>query len=135
MKPKTPAQYASERKSHNNSETKVVYAVLNGGYFDMVNNISASFIAENSNISHRNTINIGSNAHPTVGAFGLKNKLFTAEYVYSFDPITESYRYNTANVVPGPEPNKSAGELWKPEEAIGAGPIVIRGGLAVSGNP
>lgn len=68
----------------------------------MVNNISASFIAENGNISHKNTVNSGSNAHPTVGAFGLKNKKFTAEYVYSYDPISESYRFNSANPVPGP---------------------------------
>jgi hypothetical protein len=83
-------------------ETNHVYAVINGGYFDMVNNISASFIAENGNISHKNSVNLGSNAHPTVGAFGLKNKTYTAEYIYSYDPIAETYKFNNFNPVPGP---------------------------------
>ena len=36
--PKTPMEYAAE-------EENVVYAVINGGYFNMAQNISASFLA------------------------------------------------------------------------------------------
>lgn len=48
----------------------MVYAVINGGYFDMQKNISSSFLAEGGRIKTRNTINEAINYYPTVGAFG-----------------------------------------------------------------
>ena len=48
-----------------------MYAVLNGGYFNMQLNVSASFIAEKGRVKNKNDINEGGNNHPTVGAFGL----------------------------------------------------------------
>jgi exopolysaccharide biosynthesis protein len=57
-----------------------VYAVLNGGYFDMVNNISASFISSEGKVYHANNINKVPNSkiYPTIGTFGvLKNGSFS----------------------------------------------------------
>jgi hypothetical protein len=51
-------------------EENVVYAVINGGYFDMTQNISASFLAENGKVKSKNSINSAINLNPTVGAFG-----------------------------------------------------------------
>lgn len=48
-----------------------MYAVINGGYFDMQKNISASFLAEEWKVKSKNSINEANNNHPTVGAFGL----------------------------------------------------------------
>lgn len=46
--------------------------MINGGYFNMQLNISASFIAEKGRVKNKNDINSGgNNNHPTVGAFGL----------------------------------------------------------------
>lgn len=76
--PKTPMQYAE-------AEENIVYAVINGGYFDMTLNVSASLLAENGRIKSKNSINEGVNHYPTVGAFGLnENNTFAAYYVYSF---------------------------------------------------
>ena len=54
-----------------NLEENIVYAVLNGGYFNMQLNISASFVAENGQVLNKNDINQNQKNHPTVGAFGL----------------------------------------------------------------
>ncbi len=48
----------------------MVYAVLNGGYFDMTQNTSASFLAEKGKVKTKNGINFAKNIYPTVGAFG-----------------------------------------------------------------
>ena len=52
-------------------EENVVYAVINGGFFNMLQNISSSFLAEKGKVKTPNDINGGKNIHPTVGAFGL----------------------------------------------------------------
>ena len=62
--PKTPEQYAA-------AEENVVYGVLNGGYFNMGLNISASFIAQKGKVLSKNDINENDKNHPTVGAFGV----------------------------------------------------------------
>ena len=65
----------------------MVYAVINGGYFNMTSEISSSFIAENFTVKSKTTVNEYVNIHPTVGAFGLTaDGQFEAQYIYSFDP-------------------------------------------------
>lgn len=77
---------------------------------------------------------MGSNSNPTVGAFGFNGSSFMAEYVFTYDPISESYKFRVPNPVPGPAPDKSKGQVWKIKEAIGAGPILVKNGYVVSGN-
>ena len=50
-----------------------MYAVINGGYFDMAKNVSASFLAEKGKVRSANTVNFAKNIFPTVGAFGLNS--------------------------------------------------------------
>jgi hypothetical protein len=50
-------QYAEACNLYNYTEDNVVYAVINGGFFDMVNNVSASFLAENGRVKSKNGIN------------------------------------------------------------------------------
>lgn len=100
----------------------------------MAYNFSVSFIAENSKVLAKNTINEAADQFPTVGAFGLKNKNFSAEWVYSYDPNMTTYRFKNPNPVPGPAAKKSAGELWGVEEGIGAGPILLKSGFVVNSN-
>lgn len=93
----------------------MVYAAINGGYFDMIRNVTQSLIVEDSKVHHPNTWNLGANEFPTVGAFGLANNTFSAEYVYCFANAgshLETYRFQTANPVPGPAPTKQMGSKW-----------------------
>lgn len=55
--PKTPEQYAAAGIFWSNVEDNVVYAVINGGYFNMALNISASFIAEKGRVKNKNEVN------------------------------------------------------------------------------
>jgi exopolysaccharide biosynthesis protein len=75
-------------------DSNLVYAVINGGYFDMVKNESSSFICSNGHVYHKNSINTAakSNIYPTVGAFGVRNNnSFAVSYIYSFDSTFETY--------------------------------------------
>lgn len=92
----------------------------------MALNVSASFIAEKTKIKNRNDINSNANNHPTVGAFGYtKAGTFESEYIYSYDPNLETYKFRTPNPFPGPAPAKSSGAKWDVIEGIGAGPILV----------
>ena len=94
----------------------------------MTQNTSASFLAENGKVKSKNSINEGTNAHPTVGAFGLtKNGIFQTEFVYSYGQNLETYKFKYPNHVPGPVINKDEGVIWNVKEGIGAGPILLKG--------
>ena len=101
----------------------------------MTHNFSVSYICEKGKVLAKNTITTASNHLPTVGAFGLKNKKFSAEWIESYDPNFETYRFKSPNPVPGPAANKNNGELWNVEEGIGAGPVLVKNGYVVDGNP
>ena len=51
----------------------MVYGVINGGFFDMDKNESASFICSNSHVYHKNGLNADpkNKIFPTVGAIGV----------------------------------------------------------------
>lgn len=100
----------------------------------MTHNYSVSYICENGKVLAKNSINTATNQFPTVGAFGLINKTFSAEWVESYDPNFETYRFKAPNPVPGPVAKKTNGELWNVSEGIGAGPILVKNGFVVSGN-
>lgn len=118
------------------SEENVVYAVLNGGYFNMQENVSASFLAEKGQVLNKNDINENAKNHPTVGAFGLtKAGQFHTEYIYSYGDHFETYSFRYPNPFPGPAPEKTSGKLWHVQEGIGAGPILVKNGQVVAGNP
>ena len=86
-----------------NVEKNVVYGVLNGGYFNMQENISASFVAENFTVLNENDVNRNAKNHPTVGAFGLTNEgNFETEYIYSYGENFTTYKFRYPNVCPGP---------------------------------
>lgn len=105
----------------------MVYAALNGGYFDMTKNISASFLAERGKVKTPNNINGGNNVHPTVGAFGITAEgNFETEYIYSYGTNLETYKFERPNPFPGPPPVKDDGQKWDVKEAIGAGPILLK---------
>jgi hypothetical protein len=77
--------------------------VINGGYFDMQKNISASFLAENWKVKAKNSINEGANIHPTVSAFGLGfDGRYAAEYIYSYGTDLKTYKFPSPNKFPGP---------------------------------
>jgi hypothetical protein len=69
------------------AEENVVYGVINGGFFNMAKNDSASFICSNGHVYHPNVINAqpANNIFPTVGAIGtLPDGTFDIEWIYSF---------------------------------------------------
>lgn len=79
----------------------------------MQKNISASFLAENSKVKSKNSINEGTNVHPTVSAFGLtKDGKFEGEFVYSYGSTLETYKFEFPNHFPGPVINRDEGKLW-----------------------
>lgn len=126
--PKTPEQYAAVQQN-------VVYAVLNGGYFNMQLNVSASFIAEKGKVINKNEINQNDKNHPTVGAFGLtKTGQFETEYIYSYGATLDTYKFRLPNPLPGPVANKDTGEHWNVLEGIGAGPILVKSKQIISSN-
>jgi hypothetical protein len=128
----TPAQFYQQ-----NNQPVVV---LNGGYF--WSGTSLGLIIRNGQpISHAQpVVNRTYNGtqtpyYPTQGAFGMEvNGIFTARWVYESDQTLYSY--------PAPAPNKGGEQplpvpsatfpqgavAWKPKEAIGAGPLLIKNG-------
>lgn len=126
--PKTPIEYAA-------AEENVVYAVINGGYFDMVNNVSASFLAESGRVKSKNGINEATNVHPTVGAFGMTPEgKFETEYIYSYGSAFSTYKFAYPNHFPGPVANPDDGVHWNVKEGIGAGPILLKNTSIIGGN-
>ena len=88
----------------------MVYAVINGGYFNMAKNTSSSFLCEQSRIKTRNTINEAADKHPTVGAFGLTDDgKLSAEFIYSYEPLLTTYKFDHPNGMPGPIISPSLG--------------------------
>ncbi len=65
----------------------------------------------------------------------LQNGTFDAEWVYSFDTNHETYAYPRPNTYPGPAPLQSNGKYWNVKEGIGAGPILVKNGILIKGNP
>ena len=104
-----------------------MYAVINGGYFNMVENISSSFLAERGKVICPNAINDNTKIHPTVGAFGVTAEgKFETEYVYSYGANHTTFKFDYPNSFPGPEPNPDDGKHWDVKEGIGAGPILVK---------
>jgi hypothetical protein len=71
----------------------------------MARNFSESFIAEGGKVLYPNILNFGKETFPTVGAFGLQNRTFSAEYAYCFGNSTtglSAYRFPKSNPFPGP---------------------------------
>jgi exopolysaccharide biosynthesis protein len=113
----------------------VVYAVINGGYFNMVENISASFLAEHGKVICPNGINSNTKNHPTVGAFGVTAEgHFEAEYIYSYGDQHTTYKFDYPNPFPGPPPIEDQGKHWDVKEGIGAGPILVKKTQIVTAN-
>ena len=73
-------------------------------------------------------MNTAINQNPTIGAFGHKDNIFSAEWIYSTQNL-ETYKFSSPNPVPGPAPDISNGKKWIIDEGIGAGPILVKGGL------
>ena len=116
-------------------EENVVYAVINGGFFDMTQNTSASFLAENGKVKSKNTFNTATNLNPTVGAFGQAfTGKFQTEYIYSYGTNLETYKFQVPNPYPGPPPEKASGRPWIIREGIGAGPILLKSTFIIKGN-
>lgn len=77
----------------------------------MTANTSASFLGEKGKVKSKNSINEGTNRHPTVGAFGLTSpdNKFSSEYIYSYGSTLDTYKFAYPNPVPGPTIDKSSG--------------------------
>lgn len=111
------------------ADENVVYGVINGGFFDMQKNDSASFICSNGHVFHPNGINAQptNNIFPTIGTIGtFKNGSFSIDWVYSFGSNFETYAYPAPNPYPGPAPTKTNGKYWDVLEGMGAGPILVK---------
>lgn len=130
----TPTQFYQ-----NNSQPKIV---MNGGYF--WDGYSLGLIIRNSvtvkahqPMVYRTVNSVSTTYYPTTGVFGLNTDgTFSTNWSYSPDAKT-LYTYTTPSPnVTGetPQPFPSAtfpttGTIWTPKEAIGAGPILIKGGV------
>lgn len=123
-------------------QTQEAPIIINGGYFWEGN--SLSMLCRNGQVlCPNNQIEYRSNAtvlyYPTRGAFGwMKDGTYKVDWIYTNNNITYSY--------PAPAENKSGSlplqmpsaafplgaTLWKPQTAIGAGPVLIKGGKSVN---
>lgn len=130
---KTPSQFYSS-----SSEPKVV---LNGGYF--WSGYSIGLLVKNSQtlvytqpVVTRKFDGKDAVYYPTQGAFGMNaDGTFSAYWTYHHD-AANFFAYDQPapiklNEAPKPYPSAvypSKGIAWKPKEAIGAGPLLIKGG-------
>ena len=130
----TPTQFYQ-----NNSQPKVV---LNGGYFWDGSSLGLIIrngvtIKNHQPMAYRTVNSVSTVYYPTTGVFGLNaDGTFTTNWSYSTDAQT-LYTYTS------PSPNKTGetpqafpsatfptiGTKWTPKDAIGAGPILIKGGV------
>lgn len=128
----TPYDFYSQQ-----SQPKVV---MNGGYFWSGYSLGL-IIRDGVTISHAQpVVNRSYNGmqtpyYPTQGAFGLeRDGSFTAQWVYESKQTLYSYPAPSPNVageMPLPVPSASFPQgavAWKPNHAIGAGPLLIKAG-------
>ncbi len=137
------AQYDGSKPTPSQFYTNYDYpkVVMNGGYF--YGNSSVGLIVSNGklinpqNTAFSRTYNgVTATYYPTRGAFGLNSdNTFSAHWCYTPDNTT-IYCYeipspNKPGQAPQPKPSAtfpSKGIVWKPNEAIGAGPVLIKDG-------
>mgnify|MGYP000923871839 CR=1 FL=1 len=129
----TPTQFYT-----NYNHPKVV---MNGGYF-YENSSVGLIVSKGKLINPQNTAfsrtynGVTATYYPTRGAFGLNNdNTFSAHWCYTPDNTTiycyERPSPNKPGQAPQPKPSAtfpSKGIVWKPNEAIGAGPVLIKDG-------
>ena len=129
----TPSQFYS-----NSSKPTII---LNGGYFWSGTSLGL-MIRDGITISHAQSIvnrlyqNVQTPYYPTQGAFGLDiNGQYSAQWVYESNNKLYSYPTpspNKASEKPYPIPSATFPDgavEWKPKDAIGAGPLLIKNGI------
>lgn len=115
--------------------------VLNGGYFWSGTSLGL-IIRDGQTISHAQPVvsrtynGTQTPYYPTQGAFGMEvNGTFTARWVYESNQTLYGYpapATNKAGEQPLPVPSATFPQgavAWKPKEAIGAGPLLIKNGV------
>jgi len=135
---KTPQEYAD-------AETNHVYMVVNGGYFNMVKNVSISLVKSQGEViafdlsgKRQNWNNISIPYYVTPGAFGVYEN-GTAEVAWTYS-INGDFKQVWA--YPQPSPNcfgqppqmipdaifPKGGKEWAVSDAVGAGPVIMMNG-------
>lgn len=115
--------------------------VLNGGYFWSGTSLGL-IIRDGQTISHAQPVvsrtynGTQTPYYPTQGAFGMEvNGTFTARWVYESNQTLYGYpapATNKAGEQPLPVPSATFPQgavAWKPKDAIGAGPLLIKNGV------
>ncbi len=114
--------------------------VLNGGYFWSGTSLglmirNGQTISHSSPVVYRDYNSVSTPYYPTQGAFGMeRDGTFTARWVYESGSTLYAYPApapNKAGEQPCPVPSASypeGGVAWKPKEAIGAGPLLVKDG-------
>ncbi len=130
---KTPTQFYEE-----NSMPAVV---LNGGYFWSGNSLGllirdSKTISRQQPVTNRDYNGAPTPYYPTQGVFGMnKDKTFSAHYAYESQNVLYVYPKaspNKAGQTPQPVPTKdfpANATPWTPDQAIGAGPLLIKDGV------
>jgi exopolysaccharide biosynthesis protein len=127
------------------AESQDVYMIINGGYFNMITNLSQSLVISDSkviafslNASYSNYNGHSIPYYPTPGAFGVyKNGTPEVGWTYSLNNnFSNVYRYPQPSPIcngcpPQMIPGKilpHGGKPWGIHQAIGAGPMLIING-------
>ena len=124
------------------SETGTKFAVMNGGYFDLTNGQSYSYVVNNGTQLSANVkaltraLNgVNTTYYPTRAAFGLTGRLPSVAWIYNTTGTT-NYSYpqpspNALGTQPQALPSASFpanGTVWQVNQAIGGSPMLIKGG-------